>query len=413
MLSRKIVSNTSMLMLLNLAKLVFPFITLPYLTRVMTTDCYGVVAYVKAVMVYMQVIVDFGFTLSATRLIVENKNDKTKMEEIIGINIVAKIIVAIIAFAVLRLLSIFIPILRTNLLFTSLSFVVVFLTIFLYDFFFRGIEKMHIITMRFIVMKSLSTLFTFVLVKNDRDLLLIPILDIVSSMIAVILVYLEIRKLGLHIKFKGIKESWKEIKHSFVYFLSNVSSTSFNAFTTVAVGMLLKPTEIAYWSVCMQIINAVQAVYTPISEAIYPEMIRTRSISIIKKVLKVSFPILICGCIMFFFFGEGGLLIVGGKKYITALPTLRALIPVLFFGFFSVLLGWPMLGAIGRVKETTITTVTASVFQIAAVFVLLLLRSKSLVVFAIIRSVTEIIMCLFRYYYCRKYRNEFELYIRD
>lgn len=52
---------------MNIAKMMFPLLTLPYLTRVLTADCFGVVAYVKAVMQYMQLIVDFGFVLSGTK----------------------------------------------------------------------------------------------------------------------------------------------------------------------------------------------------------------------------------------------------------------------------------------------------------------------------------------------------------
>ena len=224
----KIFQNTSMLMLLNIAKLVFPFITLPYLTRVMSTDCYGVVAYVKAVMAYMQVIVDFGFTLSATKMVVEAKDDKEKLNKIIGVNIYAKLLLALIAFIGVLALIVAIPILRKNALYTIMSYLVVVLTIFLFDFFFRGVEKMHIITIRFVVMKGIATLLTFIFVKGDNDLFLIPILDILGSIVAIIWIVFELRKLGVKVERPDIKECVNVIKESSVYFLSNVASTSFN-----------------------------------------------------------------------------------------------------------------------------------------------------------------------------------------
>ena len=49
MSNKKIVNNTIMLMIFNIAKIIFPFITLPYLTRVLSTEAYGTVAYVKTV----------------------------------------------------------------------------------------------------------------------------------------------------------------------------------------------------------------------------------------------------------------------------------------------------------------------------------------------------------------------------
>ena len=48
--SKNIVKNTVMLLIMNMAKLVFPLFTLPYLTRILTTNLYGRVSYVKAVM---------------------------------------------------------------------------------------------------------------------------------------------------------------------------------------------------------------------------------------------------------------------------------------------------------------------------------------------------------------------------
>ena len=48
--SKNIVKNTVMLLIMNMAKLVFPLFTLPYLTRILTTNLYGSVSYVKAVM---------------------------------------------------------------------------------------------------------------------------------------------------------------------------------------------------------------------------------------------------------------------------------------------------------------------------------------------------------------------------
>ena len=411
-LDYKIFQNTSMLMILNIAKLVFPFITLPYLTRVMSTDCYGVVAYVKAVMAYMQVIVDFGFTLSATKMVVEAKDDKEKLNKIIGVNIYAKILLALMAFIGVLALIVAIPILRNNALYTILSYLVVVLTIFLFDFLFRGIEKMHIITIRFVIMKGIATLLTFVFVKGDNELFLIPILDILGSFVAIIWIFLELRILDIQVERPNIRACINVIKESSVYFLSNVASTSFNVFNTVIAGIVLTTTEIAYWSVCMQIINAIQALYTPVSDAIYPEMIRSCNLLIIKKVVKIFMPIISIGCIIMFFYGKLALWILGGIKYVQAFSTLRALIPVLFFGFLAIILGWPSLGAIGRIKETTTSTVVASLFQIGFIIAFMIWGRLSLIIMAAARSLTEIIMFSLRFYYFMKYKKDFEKYKR-
>ena len=79
-----IAKNSAMLMAMNIAKMLFPLMTLPYLTRVLSTDCYGSVVYVKSVMTYMQLAVDFGFVLSATKSIVYARGDMAAQEKIVG-----------------------------------------------------------------------------------------------------------------------------------------------------------------------------------------------------------------------------------------------------------------------------------------------------------------------------------------
>lgn len=402
-----ILKNSSMLLLLNIAKLVVPFITLPYLTRVLSTGTYGLVAYVKAVMSYMQVIIDFGFMLSATKEIVDAKNDKNEIGKIVGINITAKLILAGISGLILAVLSICIPILKENVLYTFLSYIVVVLTIFLFDFLFKGIEQMEIITIRFVVMKGFATLCTFILVNSDTDVLWIPILDICGSVIAILLVCLEVKKLEIKIKVGNLKESFYCIKRSAIYFFSNIASTSFNVFNTVVSGIALSTSDVAYWSVCMQIINAVQALYTPISDAIYPEMIRNKKIKLIGKIVKMVGPVVFLESIIIFMGAKVGLFIIGGYKYVDAYIALRCLLPVIIFGFLGILLGWPTLGAIGKANENTQSTIIAALFQIVMTIVLWKSGKLTLMTMAISRSITEIIMCSIRYYYYRKYKALF------
>lgn len=407
MKNKNIVNNTIMLMIFNIAKIIFPFITLPYLTRVLTTNAYGTVAYVKTIMTYMQILVDFGFVLSATKDIVNYKNNKEKLEYVVGDTLLARIILGVIGLIIILILSFALPILRNNVLYTVLSYVVVFESVFLMDFLFRGLEKMHIITIRFILMKVISTVLTFVFIKNDSNLLWIPVLDIISSFIAIVLVFAEIKKIDLKMKFSGIKNVMKSIKNSFVYFISNVASTSFNALSTIIIGIYVSPTEVAYWSICMQIIGTIQACYSPISDGIYPEMIRSKNINLIKKILKIFLPIITVGCIATFFLAKPVLMILGGEKYLPGVPILQMLIPNLFVGFLAIIYGWPTLGAIGKEKEATKTTICSIIVHIILLVILILTKNFTLYTIAVVRVITEFVLFGTRYFYYRKYKELF------
>ena len=406
-MKNRIIKNTSMLYLLNISKMIFPLITLPYLTRVLSVDCYGTVSYVKAVMQYMQLIVDFGFILSGTRDIVINKNDSKALSEETGDILAAKILLSGIAFIVLCGLIVFIPILRKKAIFTLLSFPPVFLTILLFDYLFRGLEKMEVITIRFVAMKGISSFLTFFFIHQDTDILWIPILDIIGSIVAIILVVREVRSLGIKIKFTSIHNILNKIKDSAIYFFSNIASTAFMALNTLIIGIFAPVSDVAYWSLCLQLCTAVQSLYTPLTDGIYPHMVQNKSMSVLKKALKIYMPLVIVGCILTYFIAEYVLLIIGGQDYVDAAPVLRALTPVLFFSFLSMLFGWPALGAIGKQKETTATTIITAIAQIIGLITLALVDQITLLHIAILRSITESLMASLRMGNCYRFRKLF------
>lgn len=405
--NNNMINNTIMLYLMTVAKIIFPLITLPYLTRILSVDSYGVVSFVKSYMVYIQLVVDFGFSLSSVKDIVEANNDKKRIGIITGQTILAKLILSAISLVATLILCPFIPLLGNNLLYTLLSFFVIFLSSFLMDFLFQGIEKMHVMTISFVIMKLISTSLTLVLVKSDLDILWIPMLDIISSIIAIIFTLREVHKYKISIKIKTLKKSIELIKESSVYFISNFATTAFGALNTLLIGIAMDSTQVAYWSVALQLIAAVNAMYSPIVNGIYPQMVREKSLLLIKKILYIFMPIVFVGCTVFFISAKFIVLIVSGEEYLYSVTVLRYLIPILLISFPVMVTGWPTLGAIGKAKETTITTTVTAVAQVLGLIVLMLINKFTLINVAILRCLTELLMLILRVRYCYIFSNEF------
>ena len=394
-----------MLYLMNIAKMIFPLLTLPYLTRVLSIECYGVVSYVKAVMQYMQLFVDFGFILSGTKAIVLCNGDKNEINKQVSTVLFAKIILSFIGLCTVGVLIIFIPLLQTDIPFVLLSYLNVALSCFLFDYFFRGIEEMHIITIRFVIAKFISTALTFVFVNSDKEVLMIPILDIIGTIAAILFVLFDLHKRKIKIVSVRIKAIWNSLKDSLIFFLSSIATTAFLAFNTVMIGIFLSEIEVAYWSVCLQIISAVLSLYNPISDGIYPHMIKSKDFNVVRKALMIFMPIIVCGCLIAFFAARPVLLVIGGQKYEDAYIILRCLIPVLFFGFPASILGWPVFGAIGKEKVNTGITVSIALVQVVGLVVLILVGKFELIYIALYKSLIEFILFLSRYIGVRKYRH--------
>lgn len=107
-------------------------------------------------------------------------------------------------------------------------------------------------------------------------------------------------------------------------------------------------------------------------------------------------PVITLGCIFCFLVSEQALLILGGEKYVVAVPVFRWMIPILFFSFPEQIYGWPTLGAVGKVKETTMSTVIASIAQILGLVFLIVIDQLNPISMAIVRFSTEALMMVIR-----------------
>lgn len=402
------IKNTFWLYILTIAKLVFPLLTLPYLTRVLSMDAYGVAVYVKASVNYLQLFIDFGFGLSAVRSIVLTGGDKKQIGCITGTVILGKGILVILSAIIVAVAITFVPILNDYSNLVWLSFISVILSVFLLDFLFQGMEQMSILSMRFVAMKALSTVLTFVLVKEDADLLLIPLLDISSTVVAIVLTIPCVRRLNIRIHMVSFNDVFYSFRVSAVYFISNTATTAFGALNTLIIGIMLPVADVAIWSVALQLIGAAQSFYTPILNGMYPQMVALRSRRLLQKILLILMPAILMAAAITWYFAPWLIRIIVGIQYTEAVPIFRMLIPMLIVSFPAMVFGWPALGALGKAKETGKTTIYAALVQVGGIFLLIISHHFTLLSISLLRFVSEVSLLLARYIYYRKFIREFE-----
>ena len=397
--------NTFWLAIFQLAKMVFPFLILPILTRRLSVETYGSLTFIKTVMNFLQIFLDFGFMLSATKEIAKIKNDTNQIQQIMADTLLARLLLGGIGFLLVVILSFFFPILGHNFLFTITSYLTVFLSIFLFDFLFRGLEIIHVMTMRCIVMKTISFLLTIFFVRQDHQIILIPLFDILSSVIAIILVAFELQKRNFRLIRPKLKSSIYSLKISLIYFLSDVSATAFNAISTIIIGLVFSSTEVALFGVSIQIIGAIQALLGQLSSGIYPIMVRQKSRKFIQQIFQKTIPLVFLFTGLIIILLPLVLQVLAGDKYAAAHPIIQILAITIFFSFINTLLGWPTLGVINQQNKVTLSTIISTVFNLVSLILLYLSSNLNLYSVAITRVITEIILFWIRLYYYKKYRQ--------
>lgn len=396
--TKVLVNNTIMMYILSIAKLVIPLISLPYLTRVLTVDCYGSISFVKSIIGYMQILIDFGFLLSATKDIIGYMKKDESPKKAIGDTIYAQLLLCLLSIAIMVICCFSFDILNGYELFALLSLVPAILSIFLFEYVFKAYEQMGKIAIKYIVMKTLALILTLIFVKGNNDIYLIPIFDIIASLIATAMAFIQLKKMGVQIDFgiSRIKQALNSLKNSFIYFISNFATTAFSLLNTLIIGIMLTKADVAYWNVAMQLVTAVQAMYAPITNSVFPTMVKEKDLKLIHKIMMIYMPLIFTGCAMILILGDWGVGLVFTKQYLTSSTILKCLIPVLIFSFSAQLYGWPCLGAIDKQKATSITTITSALIQVLGLGVLALINQFNLIGICMVRNITEISLSTMR-----------------
>lgn len=379
---------------LQILKYLFPLLLVPYLTRVLGAESYAVYAYVLSFMGVVQTIADFGFGLSGTKKVAEHRGDVEVLSRLVGAITVARIMLIAGLFVVVMLISRFIPIMAENPVYVVWAFLATAGRAVLPDFLFQGYEKMGPLTTRYFASKGVQVVLTLLMVRGPEDLVFVAVADVLSEIVDVVWSYRAQKRIfGVGISRPTLRESVAELRTSAIYCVSNVSTSIFSGFTTLIIGLALTDAkEIAYWSLTLTTVSAVQALYGPISSSLYPHMLGSRDFAFARKLALIAAPALALGTAVYCLLSEQIMAVLGGEEYIAGARVMLMIAPVLPISFYSILVGWPVLGAMGRVRELTASTVLTGFVNVIALLALYLTGHATLDSICLVRWLIEALL---------------------
>lgn len=383
---------------LQILKYLFPLLLIPYLTRILGTEGYAVYAYVLSFMGVVQTIADFGFTLSGTKKVVDLRGDTAALSRLVGAITVARLMLLCGLFFCVMVVTRFIPIMAENTVYVIWAFFATAGRTVLPDFIFQGNERMGPLTTRYFASKGVQVALTILLVRGPGDLILVAVTDVLSEIVDIAWSYrAQKRMFGVGIARPTFKESFEELRVSAIYCVSNVSSSLFSGFTTVIIGLAItSKTDIAFWSLTLTTVNAVQSLYTPIANSLYPHMIKNRDFGFARKLALVALPALVLGIVAYCALSKPIMLVLGGPEYVGGAHVMWMISPIFIFSFYGILIGWPVLGAMGHVKELTVSTLFTGIVNVVSLLTLYLSGLITLDVICVVRWGCDALLLLVR-----------------
>jgi len=174
-------------------------LTVIYLAKILGPGGFGKINFATAFLGYFSVLADFGISILALREVSQNKSQANK---IVNSTLSFKIIFSILAFV----LIIFCALYSNKDLLTKKLIILYGLTLFssgtfFIAWFFQAIEEMKYLSYSLIIQSFVYIVSIFVFVKSESDLLLVPVILLISQGIAVSTHFFNLKKFIKSFKF--------------------------------------------------------------------------------------------------------------------------------------------------------------------------------------------------------------------
>jgi PST family polysaccharide transporter len=329
--------NILSLFLLQGGVYLIPLLTLPWLTRVLGVSEFGRMGFITAFIAYFILLVDWGFSLSATKQIAIFRNDKVARSKVFWDTLFARLLLALIGFALLVSLIFFVPQLYVNAPFLLLGYLAVLGSIIAPTFYFQGIEKMGKMSLINLLIKFLSVPCIFFFVTSDTDIAMaigIPA-GFIFLAAAVNFITLFFSNELIWVK-PSCNQIMRSLKDGWPLFLSTASIGLYTNSNVVILGFVADAAAVAYFTAAQIIVRAGQAIYGPLSQALFPRMsqlfhhAKDSAIILLRKLMWVQGIISALLSCFLYISAPWLMTIIFGEQFELGESVLRWLSPLLF-----------------------------------------------------------------------------------
>lgn len=396
--NRRLATNTFFLYILTFSNYFLGLLLYPYLSRVLSVENFGLIGFSMSFVMIFQMIIEYGFSISATADISQNRHDNNRIKEIVSSVMWSKILLSLVSITIFIIVSLIVPMIKNNFLIIGLFIVDSVIKAMLPDFYFRGIEQMKTITIRAVIAKLLSIVLAIIFVKNDNQLIFVPIAFILGDLVALLITFWMMFQQGIVLSTPNYSKIKRMLQEGFLFFVSRISVSINNAMGSFFLGLKFSPVSIESGILAgiTRITTAGEMMLAPVNDSIYPHMVKEKDYKLLRKIFVYGGIIWFLGCAIVFVGANTVCTIILGAKYSFAGDYLRILIVNSFFGFFSLFLGYPALSPIGKAAYANLAIPVATIINLTLCLILWIFNAITLTRILIVMSIMNLVLVIFR-----------------
>lgn len=400
--AKTLLGNFTYLSILEIIAVLFPLITYPYLIRVIGADKYGIIVFSQAVVAYLIIVVNFGFNVSATRRVSENRNDVKKLRVIYSSITYLKSLIFIIGLVIVLAILYIFKFEHKEVIWLLLGLCIQ--EIFFPTWFFQGMEKMQFITIVTFLSRLTFLLLIFVVVRNPSDYLLVPVLYSLGGIITAIASIVILNKFFcvhmIKVQFEQLKTDTKE---SLPFFASRVSTVIMERSNIIVIGAFFSYEMVAIYDLCSKVVSIMNTPFQLVAQVLYPNVARSRNMGIVRKsILPVFssatiFSLIVC-CLSYYV-----VLFLGGNKMLDSASILQLMVWFVPISSISSLFGASTLVVNNHSLEYNKSVIYSLFVYLGIISLLILLDSVNLYTMVAAFILPELFVASYRVYVARKF----------
>ena len=407
MINKQLIENIVSLFTIKGLEYILAFITFPYLVRVLQVENFGAVVFVQGIIQYFVLFTDYGFNLLGPKEIAQHDSIKERGKIFASI-FCAKLILLLISTIVFICMLIGAKYINDiDITLYSVVYLMVIGNVIFPIWFFQGIQQMRYITIVNIIGRFLSVACIFYFVKAPSDYILAglfqAIVPLIAGICSWIILWKKYREVFILPKFQSVKQVFID---AWEIFTSTIAINLYTASNIVFLGLLTNNTIVGYFSGAQKIIQNINQLISPVTQAIYPYVSKTASnskndaLKFLRKIVLILGGGNFIGSILIFIFAEWIVDILLGAGYEQSILLLRILAFLPFIISLSNIFGIQTMLVFGMKKQFNKVLLSAAIVN--TIIVLPMIYFYQAIGVSVSMTITEIFVTLSMYYILKK-----------
>lgn len=256
--------------LYNLLSLIIPFITTPYVSRILGPSGIGQYSYTYSIAYYFVLFTMLGLNKYGNRTIASIRDNQSKINREFSEIYMMQLLTGILSTCVYILCVLFV--FRENRFLFAIQLIYVVSATFDISWFFFGIEQFRITVIRNIIIRILNVCCLFMFVRKPGDVPSYCIVMAGSTFLSQISLWPVLLKKYVSFEKPKLKNVARHFKMNIILFIPTIAVSLYKIMDKIMIGNIINTTEVGFYENSEKIINIPMTLVTAIGTVMLPRM---------------------------------------------------------------------------------------------------------------------------------------------